>query len=146
MSLFSGNLSMRTIDLLEKGMDSAVLRRQVLANNIANVSVPHFKRSEVSFESDLKRAIESQQAALETAPLRTDDPRHLVSSPFRVRDYQRVHPRVHIDYLSTMRNDGNNVDMEQESMKIVRNQLHYNLMANRIGAHLRELNQLLRLA
>lgn len=146
MSLFSKNLSMRTLDLLERGMNASVMRRKVLANNIANVSVPHFKRSEVSFEADLKRAVESEKASAHAMPLRTDDSRHISMSPFRVRDYRRVQPRVHIDALSSMRNDGNNVDMEDESMKIARNQLRYSLMANRVGRQFSHLNQLMRLA
>ena len=45
MSSFSGEF-MKHVDLLERGVDAAVLRNKILANNIANVDVPHFKRSE----------------------------------------------------------------------------------------------------
>ncbi len=145
--IFEQSLTMRTMNMLERGMDASLLRRRVLADNMANVSVPHFKRSEVSFEADLKRAVESERVFEEqSTALRTSDPLHFPRSPSGYRDYRQVTPRVHVDYLSSMRNDGNNVDMEDESMKVVRNQLHYSLLANRIGNNFRQLNQLVRLA
>ncbi len=48
---------MRTNYLLERAMDVESIRRRVISNNIANVDVPHFKRSEVNFESELRRVI-----------------------------------------------------------------------------------------
>ena len=35
----------KTSYLLEKGMDVSLLRHKVIADNIAKVDVPHFKRS-----------------------------------------------------------------------------------------------------
>ena len=58
--MFIDSLMMRANYLLEKGLDTESLRRKVIANNIANVDVPHFKRSEVNFESELKRGIIEQ--------------------------------------------------------------------------------------
>ena len=48
----------RAVDLLQREMDVTSLRYQVSANNLANSEVPNFKRSEVNFESELKRAFE----------------------------------------------------------------------------------------
>ncbi len=45
------------IDLLQKGLYAATVRNNVIANNIANVNTPNFKRSEVKFENILKDAI-----------------------------------------------------------------------------------------
>ena len=53
----------RSIDLLQREMNVANLRYQVSANNLANSEVPNFKRSTVNFESELKRAFESEEAA-----------------------------------------------------------------------------------
>ena len=133
---------MKNLHLLEKGLDLALLRRKVLANNIANIDVPHFKRSEVSFESDLKRALDQKKAVNEESALRTHHPLHI-----KKRSYPaigEVKARVHIDHNSTMRNDGNNVDIEDEVTKLVRNQLQYNLMIERLGGSFRHLNRLLR--
>ena len=53
----------RSVDLLQREMDVTSLRYQVSANNLANSEVPNFKRSVVNFESELKRAFESEAAA-----------------------------------------------------------------------------------
>ena len=50
----------RSIDLLQREMDVTSLRYQVTANNLANSEVPNFKRSTVNFESELKRAFDSE--------------------------------------------------------------------------------------
>ena len=53
----------RAVDLLHRGMDVNTLRYQVSANNMAASGVPNFKRSVVNFESELKRAFESEEKA-----------------------------------------------------------------------------------
>jgi flagellar basal-body rod protein FlgB len=107
-------------------MDANLIRRNVIANNLANAEVPNFKRSEVSFESELKRALdtEKQRPPLE---LKLTDPRHIPN--WRERDYRDVEPRRTLDYISASRNNGNNVDSEQEVMLALENQMAYTLMA-----------------
>ncbi|MDH5656474.1 MAG: flagellar basal body rod protein FlgB [Spirochaetia bacterium] len=135
---------MQSLKMLEMGLDAAMVRRNVLANNIANVDVPHFKRSEVSFEENIRRAIDSTRREREEPLLNTIHKEHIAGR--KGRDFRRVVPQIHTDYNSSMRNDGNNVDMEDEIAKLNRNQLHYNLMADRAGKKLRHLNSLVRLA
>lgn len=134
----------RTLKMLEMGLDAASVRRDVIANNIANVDVPGFKRSDVSFEADLKRAIESQKSAGEAAPVATLHPGHVARR--EPRAIESVKALTHIDYSSSMRNDGNNVDIEDEVMKQVRNQLQYSLIADRIAGKFQEWNSLIRMA
>ncbi|MCS7206101.1 MAG: flagellar basal body rod protein FlgB [Leptospiraceae bacterium] len=133
-----------TIHLMEKALKTNVIRLQVTANNIANVDVPGFKRSEVAFEVPLKRAIEKQKQIEQEPPLRTIHPEHIAKRT--PPDWRKIEPRVYIDYLSTMRNDGNNVDIEDEVMKLTRTQLHYSLIADRISGKFNEWNQFIRLA
>ena len=51
----------RSVDLLHRAMDVSSLRYNVTANNLANAEVPNFKRTSVNFESELKRALESEE-------------------------------------------------------------------------------------
>ena len=44
---------------LEKGLDAAWTRNQVIANNIANADTPGFKSSKVEFESIFQSALEN---------------------------------------------------------------------------------------
>lgn len=135
---------LRTLKMLEMGLDASAVRRDVIANNIANVDVPGFKRSDVSFEADLKRAIDSQRSVAEDAPLTTLHPGHYARR--EPRALEAVKPMTHIDYSSSMRNDGNNVDIEDEVMKQVRNQLQFSLMADRVAGKFQEWNSLIRMA
>ncbi|MCS6985648.1 MAG: flagellar basal body rod protein FlgB [Leptospiraceae bacterium] len=135
----------KTQFLLEKGLDVAVLRRRVIADNIANVDVPHFKRSEVSYEAQLRRALDHEEYVKRNeVPAKLTDIRHIPF--FRAMDYREVKPRTHIDYLTTMRNDGNNVDPEHELTEALKNQLAYQAITNALNNNFRALNIVMRLA
>lgn len=136
--------STTTMDMLEKGLDTAVLRQQVLANNISNADTPNFKRSDVIFEAELKRAVESQKKENSNPELNTLYPEHFSNS--QPKEWQRVHPVTHTDYLSSMRNDGNNVDIENEVSQLVKNQMQYSLIVERLGSQFRLMNSLIRTA
>lgn len=116
----------RSVDLLHRAMDAGTLRYQVSANNLANAEVPNFKRSSVNFESELKRALDSEKAAKDTFQMTTTDERHISSTG--VRDYRDVEPRRVTDYLTTSKANGNNVDAEQEAMEILKTQMNYQLL------------------
>jgi len=138
--MFENNSFGKTLDILHRTMDVALLRRTVLADNIANADTPNFKRSTINFESELKRALGSEkQSGLEAAMTNV---RHI---PFnRVYDYKEVGPRRVLDYLSTADNNGNNVDLEEESMLLMENQLSYDLMSRVVSNQFAQLNLVLR--
>lgn len=131
----------KTVELLKRSMDVTVLRRDVIANNIANADVPNFKRSEINFEASLKRALESEtmKPALELA---TTDERHMPL--WRPADWRTVQPRRVLDYLSQSKNNGNNVDAEQEMMASLSNQLMYTLMSQAAAFEFNQVNQALK--
>ncbi|MCL2763763.1 MAG: flagellar basal body rod protein FlgB [Treponema sp.] len=135
------NTFARTIDLLHRAMDANTVRRQVIANNLANADVPNYKRTVVNFESELKRALESenQRPALELT--RTND-KHFPN--FKERDYRDVQIRRVLDYTSTYNNNGNNVDPEQEFMLATQNQMSYTLFAQAAAFEFAQINQVLR--
>jgi flagellar basal-body rod protein FlgB len=131
----------RTVDLLHRGMDAETVRREVIANNLANAEVPNFKRSEVNFESALKKALDSQKQrpVLEMA---RSDPRHF--SNVVEYDHRDVRPRINLDYLSTVNANGNNVDAEQEVQLLVQNQMKYNLLAQAVAFEFNEAASVMR--
>jgi len=70
------------------------------------------------------------------------DPRHI---PFyRPMDYRSVTPRRVLDYLTTAKNNGNNVDMEEEMMQALQNQLRYQTMVSIINSEFGRVNLVLR--
>lgn len=116
----------RSVDLLHRAMDVSTLRYQVSANNLANSGVPNFKRTSVNFESSLKKALESEANAQDTFVMNTSDERHIQST--KSLDYKDIQPRRVLDYLTTSKANGNNVDAEQEAMDILKTQLNYQLL------------------
>lgn len=116
----------RSIDLLQREMDVTSLRYQVTANNLANSEVPNFKRTEVNFESELKNAIDSEKIAKNSFHLTTTDSRHIqINTPI---DYRDVEPRRVVDYTTTAKANGNNVDAETEANNILQIQMQYRLL------------------
>lgn len=139
--MFEGSDFGKAVGLLKKSMDVSVMRRDVIANNVANAEVPNFKRSDVNFETSLKAALESENSkpALELA---VTDPRHIQLG--KPADWQAIEPRTVLDYLTTSKNNGNNVDAEQEFMDSLRNQLQYSLMTQAANFEFNQVNLVLK--
>ena len=45
------------VNVLQKAADASALRNEVLSNNIANIDTPGYKRQDVDFETQLRRAL-----------------------------------------------------------------------------------------
>ncbi len=128
----------RSIDLLQRGMDVASLRYQVTANNLANSEVPNFKRTVVNFESELKNAFESEEIAKNSFHLTTTNDRHIqINTPY---DYRDVEPRRVVDYTTTAKANGNNVDAETEANNILQIQMQYRLLTELTGFEFDQVN------
>lgn len=120
-------ISTRAMEVLQLGLDAAAARQKVMANNIANVSTPGFKASEVTFEDELKKALEGS-ARLSGAVT------HEKHIPFgRPRGVEEVRPQVHKLNQVVMRNDGNNVDIDREMALLAKNTVMYNALAQKIS-------------
>jgi flagellar basal-body rod protein FlgB len=138
--MFLDSSFMKTQELLQRTMSAALVRQEVIADNIANADTPHFKRSEVTFESELWRALRSYDP--HPFPAALTHRRHI---PFyRPKDYREVKPIVYLDYATTYRNDGNNVDIEKEMIDARENALRYMAMAQRTNDNFKLLSIVLR--
>lgn len=69
MDLFGSRLMLA----LKKQLDASMLRQRVIANNIANLNTPGFKKSSVSFEDQLRSALKKSGHPL---PMIATDVRH----------------------------------------------------------------------
>lgn len=102
------------INVLDKAADASWLRNQAIANNIANVDTPGYKRQDVAFEDELTRVLNKVEYDNLDA---------------RVYNLQlsRIEPRIYTDaYDFSYRLDDNNVDMDTESVYLAENQITYN--------------------
>lgn len=138
--MFLGNSFGTTLDVLHRSMDVNMLRQDVIADNIANSDTPNFKRREVNFESSLEAALSYPRR--QELPLSYTHPRHI---PFDTPpNYRDVRPRVRLDDTTTSKNNGNNVDIEVESMHFLSAQLAYQLMSDAVRAQFANANIALR--
>ncbi len=139
--MFEGSDFGKSIGLLKRSMDVSIMRREVIADNVANADVPNFKRSTVNFEASLKKALESevQKPVLELA---VTNPKHIQIG--KAVDWKAVEPRRVLDWATTAKNNGNNVDPEQEFMDSLRNQLQYTLMTQAANFEFNQVNQVLK--
>lgn len=110
---------------LEKGLDAAWTRNQVISNNIANVDTPNFKSSKVEFESVFKSALENEGFTTK----RTRD-KHAAFSD----DIDSVMPGIVQNNGITMRMDGNNVDIDYENAELAKNQIYYNTLIEKMNS------------
>ena len=124
--LFNRIFDSAPINMLEKALAGSSLRHKVISNNVANVNTPGYKRMDVSFEAELAAATNNGEPR---PALARTHPKHLVPAakgePFVVRT---------VDSTS-LRTDGNNVDIDAEMAEMTKNNLFYNTVAQRIGGY-----------
>lgn len=91
-----GEHQMEIYQLIKSSLDATELRSKTIANNIANINTPGYKRKYVTFEESL--------------------------------DSIASKPKIEVneDKSTSMRIDGNNVDLENEKVNQAANSLMYN--------------------
>lgn len=125
------------IKLREKTLDATWLRNEVIAQNIANVDTPGYKKSSVAFEEHLDNAMDKSQFRGNTT-----DSRHI---PIGKSNVDKVKIKVTRNYenLST-RLDGNNVDIETEMAEQAKNDIRYNTLVQSINKEYTRLKSVIR--
>lgn len=115
------------IDRLKLGLDAAWLRNEVLANNIANVDTPNFKRSDVRFSKILDDTI-----SMKTTRYKHINPASSYSANYLMEVYE--------DSNTNVRMDGNNVDIEREMTELAKNAIWYNYLTQMVTKEIKLLD------
>lgn len=105
---------------LEKALDAAWLRNEVVSNNIANVNTPGFKKSYVRFEEYFTDAQEKFKISGNKK-----DPKFL---PIGKDSVISVNPEIAQESFTSMRRDDNNVDIDVEMAELAKNTIKYNAL------------------
>ncbi len=122
--------------LLEKSLSASWARNEVIADNIANVDTPDYKRKDVSFEDSLRSAMEGNLQGI------TMDKRHI---PINSSNIDDVPVEVTENYSNTsMRLDGNNVDIDAEMAAMAKNTIQYNSLVQSLNASFRRLQTVIK--
>ena len=111
------------INVLDKAADASWIRNEVIANNIANVDTPGYKRQDVNFEDQLRKAMKNSR--YRSIDERVDN-----------IDLDRLNPVTYRDHSSlSYRLDGNNVDIDTENVELASNQIRYQGLTDSITKH-----------
>ena len=98
------------VNVLQKAAGASWTRNDILANNIANVDTPNFKRKDVQFETYLMSLSGGDSLDANIAEM----------------DLDELQPTTYVDQANlSYRLDGNNVDINTESAELAKNQLKY---------------------
>lgn len=111
--------------VLEKALDAAWMKNEVIANNIANVNTPGFKKSYVRFEDQMASAasefqLGSTQKDAKFLPIGNDS-RSVESAEIMQESFTSV------------RKDGNNVDVDVEMAELAKNTIKFNAIISQIS-------------
>ncbi len=101
------------VSVLDKALDASWMRNIALSNNVSNATTPGYKRQDVAFESELRKALGSCKH--ESMDAKVSRIRGRAIKPVAYTDYS------HLSY----RLDGNNVDPDTEPVMVAENQLKY---------------------
>jgi flagellar basal-body rod protein FlgB len=116
--------------LLNKGLDATSVRNRVIADNIANVDTPKFKRREVIFEENVKKVLENNKFNVK---LRITNSRHM---QIKEKDTQ-IEPEIRTLRDLSYRNDENNVDIDVETAKMAKNKILYDALGQSMSNEIR---------
>ena len=99
------------VNVLQKAAVASWTRNDILANNIANVDTPNFKRKDVQFETYLMSSLSGGDS---------------LDANIAEMDLDELQPTTYVDQANlSYRLDGNNVDINTESAELAKNQLKY---------------------
>ncbi|KXS45247.1 MULTISPECIES: flagellar basal body rod protein FlgB [unclassified Candidatus Frackibacter] len=127
-------LSSQTTTILSKALDGIQLRHQAIANNLANVDTPEYKRRDVDFKSELKAALEQDDLKLN----KTDN-MHLTTN----NKISQFKPKVQVENDTSMRNDKNNVDIDYEMAALAKNTLEYQAVTKLLSMKFKNLGNVI---
>ncbi|QCX32356.1 flagellar basal body rod protein FlgB [Caloramator sp. E03] len=113
--------------LLKKSLDASSERGRVIANNIANVNTKGFKASRVVFEDKLNDALENR-----SIDLATTNEKHIKKG----NSLSNLNYDVVKDKSTSMRTDGNNVDIDNEMVNLATNTILYNALINQANSRI----------
>ncbi|MBI4299544.1 MAG: flagellar basal body rod protein FlgB [Chloroflexi bacterium] len=116
-----------TDSIVRAALTGLTTRQRVIGNNLANIDTPGFKASRVDFEAKLAEAIRKRESAAKaqaTAPGLTE-----ASQPDLSPSIVRVTE-------TSGREDGNNVDIDGEMVKLVETNVAYDSLVRLMSARL----------
>jgi flagellar basal-body rod protein FlgB len=125
------------MSVITNALSASRLTHEVIAHNLANVDTPGFKRSEVLFADRLATALKARDAARDNLAGTVTDSRHIpIGDVPRPED---VTPGLVVRAETSLRPDGNNVDLDSEMVRLSENTVLYASLAQIVRMQLAQL-------
>ena len=90
-------------DIIGAGIKAEGLRQRAIANNVANLETPGYRRVDVKFQDVLAQAMESSDAL----------------------ELNEVEPEIFQPNVTSLKSNGNDVNLEMEVGEMVKNSLRH---------------------
>lgn len=123
MNIHNMSKNEKTYSLLKKSLNASVERGRIIANNIANVNTKEYKRHYVTFEENLLENKKKME-------LNVTNAKHISNKT----EYGEL--EVKRDETTSMRKDGNNVDIDNEMTNLAANTLKYNALITELNSRM----------
>lgn len=118
--------------IVEKALDGTWLRNEAIAQNLANIDTPGYKRKTVNFEEHLNKALDERSFKGNMT-----HPRHI---PIGRSQVEKTTLKISEDHSSSsVRLDGNNVDIENEMAAMAKNTIQYNTLIQSLSGRFKAL-------
>ena len=115
--MFSTNV-FSYINVLNKAANASWQREEVIANNLANVNTPEYKRKDVDFQSVLRNELGNMKY-------------QTLDSKVEHADLSRLNASVYIDSANySYRIDKNNVDIDNENVELASEKIRYDALTD----------------
>lgn len=128
-----GSDAFNYINVLNKAVNASWTKNEIIANNIANVDTPDYKRKDLDFESLLSQAL-------------SDTSVHTKNLDKKVANINlsSLNPNIYTEYSTlSYRYDGNNVDIDTESAYLADNQIRYQFLLDSMNQEFSRLKMVL---
>lgn len=113
-----------TYNLIKEGIKAANVRSKAISNNMANINTANYKRFNVVFEDNINGTTKTDLV------LKTTNSKHLQDSD------TDGNITVEKDESTSMRTDGNNVDLDVEKVNQAANTMKYNALVQQANGKL----------
>ena len=110
-------LSKREIHITTLALDGLSARHKSITSNIANSNTPNYMKTDVQFENQLNKILESEEAKEQNKEIKNP-----VS-------YSSFKPSIIITNDPAQSANGNNVNIEMEMAELAKNGMKYNALA-----------------
>jgi flagellar basal-body rod protein FlgB len=107
------------VELLEAGLRAEALRQQAVANNVANLQTPKYRRLDVRFEEMLAKAMDGGDEV----------------------DLEEIEPELYQPKNTAVNPNGNDVNLEAEVGEMVKNSLRQKAFVRLLSKKYNQIDQ-----